>query len=51
MIFKKEMKVIVDWNAIDKDDYLSAMKRSPIKDIELKFLIKPALTTNVSREP
>jgi len=50
MIFKKEMNVIVDWNAIDKDDYLSAMKRSPIKDIELKFLIKPALTTDLSRE-
>ena len=50
MIFKQEMGHIVDWNAIDKDDYLQAMKRSPIKDIEIKYLLKNALTDDLSRE-
>ena len=50
MAFKKEMGQIVDWNVIDKDDYLGAMKRSPIKDIEIKHLLKNALTDDLSRE-
>ena len=44
LIFKKEIKQVVDWNKIDKEDYLSAMERSPVKDIEIKHLLKNALT-------
>lgn len=47
LIFKKELKMVVDWNKIDKDDYLSAMERSPIKDIEIKHLLKNALTDKI----
>lgn len=50
MIFKKVMGKIVDWNVIDKDDYLQAMRRSPIRDIEIKHLLKNALTDDLSRE-
>ena len=35
LMFKQELKKVVDWNKIDKADYLSAMERSPIKDIEI----------------
>ena len=48
LIFKKELKKVVDWNKIDKEDYLSAMIRSPIKDIEIKYLLKNALTDKIS---
>ena len=48
LIFKKELKMVVDWNKIDKDDYLSAMERSPIKDIEIKHLLKNALTDKIN---
>ncbi len=44
LIFKKELKKVVDWNQIDKADYLLAMERSPIKDIEIKHLLQHALT-------
>ena len=44
LIFKAEIRRVVDWNEIDKDDYLSAMQRSPVKDIEIKALLKQALT-------
>ncbi|ABB39662.1 filamentation induced by cAMP protein Fic [Oleidesulfovibrio alaskensis G20] len=44
LILKKEMKLVVDWNAVDKDDYLSAMQRSPVKDVEIKVLLQAALT-------
>ncbi len=47
MILKKELKRVVDWSRVDKDDYLLAMERSPIKDIEIKFLLKDALTTKI----
>jgi len=47
LIFKQELKKVVDWNKVDKDDYLLAMERSPIKDIEIKFLLKDALTNKV----
>lgn len=51
LIFKQELKLVIDWSIIDKDDYLSAMERSPIKDIEIKFLIKNALVKDIdSRE-
>ena len=48
LIFKKELKMVVDWNKIDKEDYLSAMIRSPIKDIEIKHLLKNALTDKIN---
>ena len=48
LILKKELSKVVDWNKIDKEDYLLAMQRSPIKDIEIKFLIKNALTDKIN---
>ena len=51
LIFKTELHKVVDWSKIDKEDYLLAMERSPIKDIEIKHLLKNALTDDVdSRE-
>ena len=47
LILKKELKLVVDWNRVDKEDYLLAMERSPIKDVEIKVLIKNALTDNI----
>lgn len=47
LIFKKELKKVVDWNKIDKADYLSAMERIPIKDIEIKHLLQNALTDKI----
>ena len=47
LIFKKELKMVVDWDKIDKEDYLSAMERSPIKDIEIKHLLQNALTNKI----
>ena len=44
LILKAELNLVVNWNKIDKEDYLLAMERSPIKDIEIKHLIKNALT-------
>ena len=47
LILKKELKVVVDWNRVDKEDYLLAMERSPIKDVEIKVLLKNALTDQI----
>lgn len=47
LILKKEIKRVVDWSLIDKNDYLLAMERSPIKDIEIKYLLKEALTDDI----
>ena len=47
LIFKKEIQQVVDWNQVDKEDYLSAMQRSPVKDLEIKFLLKQALTVKI----
>ena len=47
-IFKKELKMVVDWSKVDKEDYLLAMERSPVKDIEIKFLLKTALTDKIN---
>ena len=50
-MFKKELQKVVDWSQIDKEDYLLAMERSPIKDIEIKHLLKSALIEDTnSRE-
>ena len=46
-ILKNEIGRVVDWSKVDKDDYLLAMERSPIKDIEIKYLLKAALTDEV----
>lgn len=48
LILKKELKVVVDWNRVDKEDYLLAMERSPIKDVEIKVLLKNALTDQIN---
>lgn len=51
LIFKAELHKVVDWSRVDKEDYLLAMERSPIKDIEIKHLLKSALTDEInSRE-
>ena len=50
-ILKNEIGKVVDWNKVDKEDYLLAMERSPIKDVEIKVLLKGALTDEInSRE-
>ncbi|EOH1637477.1 protein adenylyltransferase Fic [Enterococcus faecalis] len=48
LILKKKLKQVVDWNLIDKEDYLSAMERSPVKDLEIKYLISNALTDKIN---
>lgn len=47
-ILKKELGMVVDWSAVDKQDYLLAMERSPIRDIEIKLLLKQALTNRIN---
>ena len=47
LILKKELNMVIDWSAVDKEDYLLAMERSPIKDIEIKYILKQALTDKV----
>ncbi len=50
-ILKNEIGKVVDWSKVDKEDYLLAMERSPIKDVEIKVLLKDALTCEIySRE-
>ena len=46
-ILKTEIKQVVDWNLVDKDDYLSAVQRSVVKDIEIKALLKRAITDQI----
>jgi len=46
--FKKEIGKVVDWNRVDKDAYLSAMERSVVKDVEIKTLLKGALTDKIN---
>ncbi len=51
LMFKTQLRKVVDWSIVDKEDYLLAMERSPIKDIELKYLLGSALTDEInSRE-
>jgi cell filamentation protein len=47
-ILKKELKKVIDWSKVDKDDYFLAMERSPIKDVEIKVLLKSALTDKIN---
>ena len=48
LILKKELGKVIDWSMVDKDDYLLAMERSPIKDIEIKHILKNALTDKIN---
>ena len=48
LILKKELNKVVDWSKIDKTDYLLAMERSPIKDTEIKELLKQGLTDKIN---
>ena len=48
LMLKKEIQQVIDWNAVDKADYLSAMERSVVKDIEIKYLLKNALTDKIN---
>lgn len=47
-ILKQEIKSVVDWSTINKEDYLLAMERSPIRDLEIKTLVSNALTDNIN---
>ena len=47
MMFKKGLKKVVDWSKVEKEEYLSAMERSVVKDIEIKHILKPALTDDI----
>lgn len=44
---KQEIRKVIDWNQVDKEEYLSAMERSPVKDVEIKVLLKSALTDRI----
>ena len=48
LILKKEIKQVIDWNLVDKEDYLMAIQRSVVKDIEIKHLLKNALTNQIN---
>lgn len=48
LILKENIKQVIDWNLVDKDEYLSAMERSVVKDIEIKHLLKQVLTTEIN---
>ena len=47
-ILKQELGMVIDWSRVDKEDYLLAMERSPIKDTEIRLLLKEALTDRIS---
>ncbi len=47
LMLRTQIKQVVDWNLVDKDEYLSAMRRSPVKDLEIKTLLKQALTDQI----
>lgn len=47
-ILKKELGQVVDWSLVDREDYLLAMERSPVRDTEIKTLLKAALTSKVN---
>lgn len=48
LMLYQELNQVVDWSRVDKDDYLLAMERSPVKDLEIKYLLKNALTDRVN---
>ena len=48
LILKKEIKQVIDWNKVDKEEYLSAMERSVVKDVEIKHILQKALTNKIN---
>lgn len=48
LMLKKELGYVVDWSIVDKEDFLLAMERSPVRDIEIKHVIKNALTDKIN---
>ena len=48
LMLKKEIRQVIDWNRVDKEEYMSAMERSPVKDVEIKALLKQALTEAIN---
>jgi cell filamentation protein len=48
LMLKKEIRQVIDWNLVDKAEYLSAMERSVVKDLEIKHLLKGALTDQIN---
>ena len=48
LILKREIGMVVDWNRVDKEDYLLAMERSPVKTVEIKELLKKTLTSDIN---
>lgn len=48
LILKKELGQVIDWSKVDKEDYLLAMERSPIRDIEIKYILQNALTDQIN---
>ena len=48
LMLKKELGLVIDWSCVDKEDYLMAMERSPIRDIEIKHVLKQALTVQIN---
>jgi cell filamentation protein len=48
VILKKQLEQVIDWNLVSKEDYLSAMQRSVVKDIEIKVLLQEALTDRIN---
>lgn len=49
-MLKKEIGMVVDWSKVDKEDYLLAMERSPVRDIEIKHVLRAALTDQVNSQ-
>jgi cell filamentation protein len=47
LILKHELKQVIDWSCVDRNDYLSAMERSPVKDVEIKMVLKQALSDKI----
>jgi len=48
LMLKKDLRMVIDWSKVSKEDYLLAMERSPIKDIEIKHILKNALTDRIN---
>lgn len=47
VMLKQELRQVIDWSKVDKEDYLLAMERSPVRDIEIKYILKQALTEQI----
>lgn len=48
LILKKELNKVIDWSKINKEDYLLAMERSPVRDLEIRLLLQDALTNKIN---